>query len=285
MFGYILPYKAELKIREWNLYRAYYCGLCKELKREYGFFTRFLLNYDMVLLAMIADGLSAQQPPVCPERCIAGPLNKRPVCGSSSGLRLAADAMILTSYYKAADDWADEGVLKKGAALVLRTVLKRARQKAAHRLPEVDGLFASQTLAQQALEKRACVSYDEAAEPTAQMTGALFAQCGAQKEILRRLGLFVGKILYYLDAAEDYEQDVQKGAYNVFAQNGLSKGQTVSEVQTLCRMCAGEAALCYNLLNLSLYKPILDNILFLGLPQSIALAGQKRPRHNRHDPT
>ena len=93
--------------------------------------------------------------------------------------------------------------------------------------------------------------------------------------------LFVGKIIYYLDAAEDYEKDTRNGAYNVFALQGLSKAEAVAEAQRLCRMCAGEAALAYNLLEPGPCKAILDNIVFLGLPQSIALAGQKRtqPRH------
>ena len=284
MFGYIMPFKAELKVREWTLYRSYYCGLCKELKREYGFLPRFLLNYDMVLLAMTADGLSAAQPSVCPERCIAGPLQKRPVCGSTPGLRLAADALILTAYYKVADDIADESFFKKARAHRLRILLSGPHQKAARRLPEADKLFAEQTLAQQALEKRSSTCLDEAAEPTAQMTGALFALCGPQKEILHRMGLFLGKILYFLDAAEDYDKDAEKGSYNVFLTNGFSKEEAIQQAQTLCRMCAGETALCYNLLDVSSYKSILDNIVFLGLPQSIALAGTERPHHNRHDP-
>ncbi|WP_367925452.1 DUF5685 family protein [uncultured Ruthenibacterium sp.] len=283
MFGYIMPFKAELKVREWNLYRSYYCGLCKELKREYGLFARFLLNYDMVLLAMTADDLACAQPPVCGERCIAGPFTKRPVCGSSAGLRLAADSLILTSYYKIVDDVNDEHFAKKLRARFLLLFFKGMKKKAAARMPQADKLFAEQTLAQQSLERRNSTSLDEASDPTAQMTGELFSYCGAQTEILRRLGMFIGKILYYLDAAEDYEKDFQSGAYNVFLQNHLSKDETVEQTQMLCRMCAGEVALCYNLLNLSVYKPILDNILFLGLPQSIAFAGKKRPHHDRHD--
>ena len=98
------------------------------------------------------------------------------------------------------------------------------------------------------------------------------------------MGLFLGKILYFLDAAEDYDKDAEKGSYNVFLTNGFSKEEAIQQAQTLCRMCAGETALCYNLLDVSSYKSILDNIVFLGLPQSIALAGTERPHHNRHDP-
>lgn len=154
-------------------------------------------------------------------------------------------------------------------------------QKAAVRRPALDETLREQTATQQALERRASKSADEAADPTARMTAALFRLAAPGSRALERMGLFVGKIIYYLDAAEDYEKDIRNGAYNVFALQGLSKAEAVAEAQRLCRMCAGEAALAYNLLEPGPCKAILDNIVFLGLPQSIALAGQKRtqPRH------
>ena len=99
MFGYVLPCKPELKVREWTRYRAYYCGLCKELGREYGLFSRFLLNYDLVLLALCADAARGEAPAACSERCIASAA-KHPVLPASTGTRLAASALALTAYYK-----------------------------------------------------------------------------------------------------------------------------------------------------------------------------------------
>lgn len=282
MFGYVLPFKADLKVCQWTAYRAYYCGLCQELKREYGFVSRLLLNYDMVTLALLADGLAGTEPPVCAQRCVANPVEKRPMCGASPGLALAADSLVLAAYYKAEDDVADERFLKKLAARALRGLLGRARRKAAGKRPDIDAVLARQTAAQSALEKRACADPDEAADPTAQMTAAMFRAAGgaAEARALSRLGLFLGKVLYYLDAAEDYEEDKAHGAYNVFLLRGLDKEQAADEARRLCRLCAGEMALCYNLLDVpgATHKPILDNILFLGLPQSIRLAGQKREK-------
>ncbi len=281
MFGYVLPYKADLKVCQWYSYRAYYCGLCKQLKREYGFLSRLLLNYDLVFLALLADGLAGEEPPVCGERCIANPVEKRPMCGASSGLALAADSLVLTAYYKTADDVHDERRLKQVAARVLRSLLAPMQRRAAARRPELDQVLCAQTAAQSALEARGSADADEAAEPTAQMTAALFSAACAdetQRRALARLGLFMGKILYYLDAAEDYEKDKQSHAYNVFLRQELTAEQAVAEAQRLCRLCAGEAARCYNLLCIrgATHKPILENILFLGLPQSIRQAGQKR---------
>ena len=53
MFGYVMANRPELKIREYDRYRAYYCGLCRALKKEYGLLGRLTLNYDMTFLVML----------------------------------------------------------------------------------------------------------------------------------------------------------------------------------------------------------------------------------------
>ena len=35
MFGYIRIYEPELKMKDFRRYKAYYCGLCQELKKKY----------------------------------------------------------------------------------------------------------------------------------------------------------------------------------------------------------------------------------------------------------
>ena len=53
MFGYVLINKPELKIREFEKYRSYYCGLCHALNDKYGVFGRLTLNYDMADVCFI----------------------------------------------------------------------------------------------------------------------------------------------------------------------------------------------------------------------------------------
>ena len=38
MFGYIRPSVKELKIKEFELFRGYYCGLCKSMGRSFEYF-------------------------------------------------------------------------------------------------------------------------------------------------------------------------------------------------------------------------------------------------------
>ena len=53
MFGYIRPQKGQLRVWEYELFRAAYCGLCHTLGKRYGPVWRFLLNYDFCYLAVL----------------------------------------------------------------------------------------------------------------------------------------------------------------------------------------------------------------------------------------
>ena len=54
MFGYIVANKPELKIREFEVYQGYYCGLCKSIKKRYGNLKRLTLNYDLTFVALFS---------------------------------------------------------------------------------------------------------------------------------------------------------------------------------------------------------------------------------------
>ena len=53
MFGYIKPLTPELRIREHECYRAYYCGLCRAMGKCTGQCSRMTLSYDFVFLAAV----------------------------------------------------------------------------------------------------------------------------------------------------------------------------------------------------------------------------------------
>ena len=53
MFGYITIHKDELKIKDYNRYHAYYCGLCRELSKRHGELSRLTLTYDMTFLVIL----------------------------------------------------------------------------------------------------------------------------------------------------------------------------------------------------------------------------------------
>ena len=44
MFGYVTICEPELKVKDLKKYRAYYCGLCRILKEDYGFMGQMTLT-------------------------------------------------------------------------------------------------------------------------------------------------------------------------------------------------------------------------------------------------
>lgn len=286
MFGYILPRFDELKVREYQFYKSIYCGLCKELDRQYGLAARMLLNYDLVLVALLADGLSGNHACCGKERCIVHPIVRRPVCGSSPGISLAADALVLLGWYKLQDDLQDEGILHR---IPLRTVAisqRGAFHKAAARRPELNDTFREAIQLQGALEKSKCSLPDQASDPSGRILGALFAESAAgkeQKAILYRCGMLLGRMVYYLDAAEDYPDDEKKNRYNVFLQEGFSLSEAQARAKMLCNLCAGEAIESYRQLKLKENQGLLDNLFYLGLAESISQIG--RPKNKRRSIT
>ena len=53
MFGYIRVDKSELKIKDYEMYKAVYCTLCRKLGRKYGILSRLTLSYDFTFLALL----------------------------------------------------------------------------------------------------------------------------------------------------------------------------------------------------------------------------------------
>ena len=57
MFGYINVNRKELSKEDEEIYQAYYCGLCRQLKDTAGVKGQMLLNYDMAFLILLQTGL------------------------------------------------------------------------------------------------------------------------------------------------------------------------------------------------------------------------------------
>ena len=57
MFGYIVMNKPEIKFKDFDLYRSFYCGLCRELKSKYGISGQISLTYDMTFAIILLSSL------------------------------------------------------------------------------------------------------------------------------------------------------------------------------------------------------------------------------------
>ena len=131
MFGYIRAYKPEMRIKEFEMYKAVYCSLCKELGKAYGPFARLTLSYDFAFMAMFFMSLNKNSCPAYKNcSCIAHPFKKQCCCLQNREISIAAKAAMVLTYYKIKDDLSDKGFLKKIRAALLFPFASSARKKA-----------------------------------------------------------------------------------------------------------------------------------------------------------
>lgn len=272
MFGYIKPYRPELKIREAEEYRSIYCGLCKELGRSYGIFARMTLSYDFAFMALLFMSLDEG---ICPEfehcRCIAHPFRKQCRCVENKAVSLSAKAAMILTYYKFKDDLADKGFFKKICAAVLMPFASSARKKALSSggdAIKIDEAAKNMMARQKEIEDKKSALADEAAEPTAKFLEELMALCaeGENERILRRFGYLLGRYIYLCDALDDLEDDIKKHNYNPFI---FGEEDSVKNAKSALFMTTAELSDDLELMELDRYKEIVENIVCFGLKSEV----------------
>ena len=270
MFGYIKIAKPELKIKEYETYKAVYCTLCRTLGKEYGIWTRFTLSYDFTFLALLNMALSDGCDEAERKHCVCNPLKKCNYCKNDEKIKMPAAAAIIMVYYKLLDNIADEKGIKKLGFILLKPLFSHAHKKAARLYPKVEEIISGYIAEQTALENENCTELDRAADPTAKALSALLQLCSedlTQKRVLDRLGYCLGRYIYILDAACDLPEDIKSGSYNclVASLEGDPQKHARDRATPQLYFCANEAGRAFELLDIKKYRTILGNIIYLGL--------------------
>lgn len=261
MFGYVLVNKPELKIKEFEKYRSYYCGLCHALGDGYGQLARLTLNYDMTFLIMLLSDLYDQEEKITESRCIVHPVNKHSA-RRSEATDYCADMCVLLAYYKCVDDWNDEKKLKAG---ISKGALRRRAEKVAEKYPEKADHIEKKMNMLTIVESAKNLPMDKVAKVFGEIMAEVFVyKDDVWKEDLYRLGFFLGKYIYLLDAYEDIELDIKTGDYNPFKEIYLNDNFE-EQVLNMLLLMIGECTDAFERLPLVENVEILRNILYSGV--------------------
>ena len=277
LFGYIRAIKPEMKCLEYDLYRGVYCGLCRQLGKDYGQFSRFSLTYDCTLLAMLGLALTGDTGSQFRwQACIASPLKKKWIHTYHPMLSYAATVDVLLTAQKIEDGVTDSSLGKKTALLSLLPASRHIAKKAARQYPQLGEIVVQYAHSQQALEAQGCTSIDRAADPTAKALAGIcrgLSQDPAVQKVLDRLGYHLGRYVYLMDALDDLEEDRTKGSYNVLLLRFPE--ETEEQIREYARQTINasiaQVAAAYELLDLKSYRSILNNIVYLGLQTQLRL--------------
>ena len=213
MFGYVNVCRDELKVKELALFNAYYCGLCKRQGKLCGAASRLILSYDFTVLALILDSLCDAPPTVAAGRCGLHPLKKRPVVTASSRMDYCAQMSVALAYYKALDDFHDEGISAKNAILALKPAVNKIKKLYPDKLKNIENYLDEISKAEKSGEK----NIDIPAGAFGRLMAELFCPDGTDDIALYQFGYNIGRWIYVIDAIDDYEKDVKKGRYTPFS--------------------------------------------------------------------
>ncbi len=273
MFGYIRIAKPELKIKDYETYKAVYCSLCRELGKSYGLLSRFTLSYDFTFLALLNISLSDSCPAYEKKHCVFNPLKKCNFCKNTDLIEMPTAAAIIMIYYKLKDNLLDKKGIKKLKYYFALPYFSFGFKKAKKRYPQIEKIVGEYISEQNELESNNCDSMDMAANPTANALSKIFMMCSQdeiEKRVLERLGYCIGRYIYLLDAACDLEDDKKSGAYNVLKCLPFEENKDIIKDRIVPQLyfSINEAAKSFELLNIKKYKDILGNIIYLGLEET-----------------
>lgn len=261
MFGYVTICEPELKVKDLRKYKAYYCGLCHILKEKYGISGQMTLTYDMTFAIILLTSLYESQ--ICTEvhRCKVHPIKKQQML-QNEVTGYAADMNVLLAWYHLEDDWRDE---KKVSAFLAKGALRRKAKRIIAKYPRQSQAIKTSLEELAACEKENSTDLDRTAGCFGRLMEELFVwQEDMWEKSLRRMGFFLGKFIYIMDAYEDLEEDLKKGCYNP-----LKKLCTQEEYEEKCRdilcMMIAECSVEFEKLPCIVDVDILRNILYDGV--------------------
>lgn len=272
MFGYVQPLKPELKIKEYEAFKGYYCGLCKTIGEKYTHGARFMLNYDCAVLFLLLSSMSDDAAEVKKETCVAHPVKKRIIVRTPQA-EYAAAVNVMLGYAKIEDTALDE---KKLYARLLALLYRRVGKKAEGQHEALAEHFAQRLAGLHVLEKQDCKDIDAVADEFARLLAAVFSEAPYDfidemtKRALWHFGYNLGRWIYIADAVNDIEKDKKSGSYNVYLQRDIKditalRESIREEASFNLKMSLAEAVKAYELLDIKRDKPLLDNIMYLGL--------------------
>lgn len=286
MFGYIAINKAEMKFKDYDVYQAYYCGLCRRLKDCYGKRGQLTLSYDMTFLIVLLTGLYEPETVTGETRCIAHPLEKHPTKVNPYTDYAAAMNLIL-SYYKCKDDWVDD---KKKKGYIAAKALEPKIKKIETIYPEKVRIIRDKLEELSRYEQQDETNLDLMAGLFGDIMAEIFAwKQDAWELSLRKIGFFLGKFIYLMDAYEDVEKDIEKNNYNPLklAFQNEPPEQFAIECRSLLTMMMAECSREFEQLPILLHVDILRNILYSGVWCRYTMVTSKRcenqNKENNHE--
>lgn len=261
MFGYVITNCKTLSEDERARFQAMYCGMCKTLKRRHGNLGRFTLSYDMTFLAIVLSALYEPEEECGREKCLPHPIKAHDYV-TTDIMEYAVDMNIALAYHKCMDNWQDDRNLFYAAAgKALSAAYRRVRRDWTAACDAIEAWMNGI----RRIEESGAEEIDPPMNLTGEMLGKLFGfRDDFWKDALYRMGDGLGRFIYFMDAYDDLDKDIQKGKYNP-----LKPLRQQDDFEQICKdgltMMMADCADAFEELPIVKDADLIRNILYSGV--------------------
>ena len=281
MFGYVVMNKPEIKFKDFDMYRSFYCGLCRELRERYGISGQITLSYDMTFVILLLSALYEPPTRKGTTRCIVHPVRKQTV-RKNAITEYGADMNIFLTYYKCKDDWNDE---KKILSLAYGKLLESKEKKSEQQWKKKIDVIISCLNELSEMEQEGETDIDRVSGCFGRIMAEIFAyREDVWEPTLRRMGFYLGKFIYLMDAYDDVEKDIKSGSYNPFKKAYLDDPAFADDCRSLLTLMMSECSREFEQLPILLHAEILRNVLYSGVwSRYTAVTSERLAGKNTHN--
>ncbi len=273
MFGFIKPETKELKVKEHELYKSVYCGLCRVMGKRYSYLYKMSLSYDFVFFVLLRLYTCPETVSFSKKRCIAHPAKKKTMMDKNNALEIASDVGVIMLYHDFIDKIRDKDGIKSFLCRLTLPELKRLRKKACKNpyILEFD------KCAEEYL--KTLFEYEQSSEKSVDMPADIFGKLlgdalsvgldGNNKRIIFEIGKHLGRWIYIIDAIADLDKDIKKKKYNPFLASYncvdeiKSHGDTIQSALTKDLFDAYQSLILIDNSDENIFN-ILENIISIG---------------------
>ena len=267
MFGYIIANKPELKIKEYEIYKSYYCGLCKTLGKNSGQIARLSLSYDMTFVYIVLSALYEPKKSRKTEKCVLHPVKKQYIMVNSIA-DYVADMSVLMTYLKGRDDWKDRETIEKSiAGRLTMDITEKSYKQIKEKYHNKVSFILSRMKRLDEGEKHSS-DIDYMAGAFGDIMGEVFCMNNDIWEpTVRKMGFYLGKFIYLMDAYEDIEKDIKTKNYNPFfdAYGRLGKEMFDEYAEKILIMMMADCTREFERLPIVENAELIRNILYSGV--------------------
>ena len=221
------------------------------------FFSRFWHQLAVILLSSLYETIAKHEE----HRCKVHPVKRQHMLRNEI-TSYAAAMNVLLAYYHMEDDWQDD---HKVSSLMTKSLIQGKAKKIIEKYPRQSKVIQQSLRELGECEHENSMDIDRAAGCFGRLMAELFVwKEDIWEKTLRKMGFYLGKFIYLMDAYEDLEEDLQKDCYNPLRKLSQREDYEEEIKRILCMMIA-ECCAEFEKLPCLLDVDILRNILYDGV--------------------